>query len=171
MRMVKYRITGTRQPNFTADGTPGELLKWVMGFPPSRDVPPLAAMNDVFRKGFRSGGFNGDTHWEPFELSSHDYAEVVAELLADEEAGYRLLAAPDWVATELDWMAYVGSHHQGIPLEPYRDLLCRYDRLVNELDAARAKGNKVAVFQRTVQLTMTARKMLRFLKRYAVEEV
>ena len=29
MRTVKYRVTGTRQPNVTAEGTVKELISWV----------------------------------------------------------------------------------------------------------------------------------------------
>lgn len=166
-KTVKYWTTGTRQPNFTAVGTPAELLKWVAGFPPSKDVPPRAVLNDVFRKGFQEGGFNGDTHWEPFELSPAEYDDFVQELLADDKACYRTLESPEWIQTELDWLAYVSWKRDGVPLEPYRKLLYRLNTLIAAQRAARSSGRKLAHFVRTLQLFAVLRRMQRFLAKYA----
>jgi len=136
-KTITYWITGSRQPNFRAEGTPVDLLPWILGFPPSADVPPLAVVNAVFREGTRSCGFNGDAHWEPFALTPAEYDEFVQTLLADSGKGYRTLEAPAWIKTENDWSAFVASVRHGLPLEPYRKLLYKFDELVEQTRAAR----------------------------------
>ena len=167
MKTVKYWTTGTRQPNFTAVGSPAELLSWLNGFPPSEDVPPLSVCNDVFRRGFREGGFNGDTHWEPFELSPAEYEEFVRALLADVSADYRVLQAPDWIRNEWDWLAYVSWHRRGVPLEKYRALLYRLDSLAVAQRTARENGRRIARFVANVRLYVVIRRMHRLLAPFA----
>jgi hypothetical protein len=36
-------------------------------------------MNEFFKRGHLSNGFNGDTYWEPFELRPNEYDALVAE--------------------------------------------------------------------------------------------
>ena len=167
-KRVKYWTTGTRQENVNAVGKPSEMLRWLLGFPPSKDVPPLAVANDVFRKGFREGGFNGDTHWEPFELSPADYDDFVIELVAT--AGYRTIESPEWIETELDWMAFVASKRKGVPLEPYRKLLYRYTAMAESHRIARERGGKLLLFIATLRMYVVMLRMQKFLAKYAGDD-
>lgn len=121
----------------------------------------------MFRRGHQSGGFNGDTYWEPFELTPRDYEEFTRELLADQSTRYQLLDAPAWIRNELDWLAYVAWHERGIPLERYRRLLYRYDALTSAQRAARANGSRVAFIALTVRVFVVIRRMQRLLVKYA----
>jgi hypothetical protein len=164
---VTFWTTGTRQPNFRRSGTPAELLKWVAYFPPSEDVPPRVVMNDVFRKGFRDGGFNGDTHWEPFELDAAEYDELVRALLADDTKQYRTVESPDWIQREPDWIAFVSWKRTGVPLEPYRALLYQFDALTTKLSEARANGSRLQLIATNLRLYLLTRRMHRLLAPYA----
>jgi hypothetical protein len=165
-KTITYWITGTRRPNFRAEGTPVDLLPWILGFPPSADVPPLAVVNAVCGEGSRSCGFNGDAHWEPFALTPAEYEEFVQMLLADPEKGYRILESPAWIKTEIDWSAYVASVRYGIPLEPYRKLLYKYDELVEQTRAARRSGSKWRWRVATFRLMRVIRRQQRLIMRY-----
>jgi hypothetical protein len=127
-------------------------------------VPPLAVCNAVFREGFRSCGFNGDTHWEPFELTQAEYEEFAHALVAT--AGYRRVEAPEWIETEIDWQAYVSSVRYGIPLERYRKLLYKFDKLVEKQQAARDGGNRLMFLVTTARLMTVFWRMQRLLARY-----
>ncbi len=165
-KTVKYWLTGTRLPDITTQGTPAELLKWMGEFPPDRIVPPLAVLNHVFRKGFFPGGFNGDIHWEPFQLTPDEYDYVASELTRDASTGFRTLESPDWIQNEWDWLAYVASSQRGVPLEPYRTLLYELDALGSELKAARSSGKRLTILVKTLQLNMVTKRMMRLLARY-----
>jgi len=166
MRTVKYKVTGTRQPNFSAEGSVRELMTWLAGFPPTKDVPPRSVMNGVFKKGFWDGGFNGDTHWEPFELTLDEYGELVAEMLSDKAADYQVLEAPEWIQKELDWTAYVNWHHLNMPLEEYRRMLYKFHDLIDTRKEALAKGDEKLAFTLNIRLGEAANKMFNFLAKY-----
>jgi hypothetical protein len=165
-KTISYWITGSRLPNFRAEGKPIDLLPWMLGFPPSKDVPPLAVVNAVFRAGFRSGGFNGDTHWDPFELTLAEYEDFAQSLLADGAAGYRILESPAWIKTEIDWRAYVAWHQYGIPLERYRTLLYKFDELVAKRRAELESGGKWRLWVSTFRLMAVIRRTQRLIARY-----
>jgi hypothetical protein len=166
MLTVKYKVTGTRQPNFSAEGTVKELLSWTAYFPAGKDIPPRSVMNDVFRTGHRDNGFNGDVYWEPFELGPEEYEELVAELLADKEKGYTILETPAWVETELDWMAYTQWYYYGVPLQEYRQILYDYHDLIDAQNKAIAEGDESLAFTLKLKLGEAAMNMANFLSKY-----
>jgi hypothetical protein len=166
MLTVKYRVTGTRQPNFSAEGTVKELLSWIAYFLTGKDIPPRSVMNDVFRSGHRSCGFDGDVYWEPFELSAEEYEGLVAELLADKEMGYQILETPDWVETELDWMAFTNWYHHGVPLQEYRQMLYDSYALIDERNKALAAGDEKLAFTLKLKLGEATINMVNFLRKY-----
>ena len=166
MRTVKYRVTGTRQPNVNAEGTVKELISWVGYVLVGKYIPPLSAMNDFFKRGHLSNGFNGDTYWEPFELRPNEYDALVAELLTDKNAGYQTLDAPDWIATEVDWTAYTTWHDFGVPLEPHRQMLYECRQLIDEQAKAVAEGDRELASTLSTQLGEAAISMANYLEKY-----
>jgi hypothetical protein len=166
MRTVKYRVTGTRQPNITAEGTVKELISWVGYVLVRKYIPPLSTMNDFFKRGHLSNGFNGDTYWEPFELRPNEYDALVAELLTDKKAGYQILDAPDWIATEVDWTAYTTWHDFGVPLEPHRQMLYEFRRLIDKQAKALAEGDRELASTLSTRLGEAAISMANYLEKY-----
>ena len=166
MRTVKYRVTGSRQPNLSAEGTVKELMSRMAYFPLGKDIPPRSVMNDVFRLGHRDNGINGDVDWEAFELTPEEYEVLVAELLTDKESGYQILETPAWVETEVDWMAFTNWYHFGVPAEEYRQILYDYYGLIDARKKALAEDDKELAFTLKVKLTEAATNMFSFLKKY-----
>jgi hypothetical protein len=45
-------------------------------------IPPLAVLNEVFTAGKWDAGMSGRCEWKPFEISEHEYDELVQALAA-----------------------------------------------------------------------------------------
>ena len=45
-------------------------------------IPPLAVVNEVFKSGKWDAGMSGGCEWKPFEISAHEYSELVQALAA-----------------------------------------------------------------------------------------
>ena len=166
MRSVKYRVTGTRQPNVAAEGTIKDLISLVRYALIPKYIPPLRVMNEFFRRGHLDNGFNGDTYWEPFELRPDEYDALVAELLTDQDAGFRTLDPLNWITTEVDWTAYTSWHDFGVPLEPHRQMLYDYHRLIDERAKAIAEGDHDRASTLSTQLADAANRMVKYLGKY-----
>jgi len=166
MRTVKYSVTGTRQPNVASEGTVRELISVVGSALIGKYIPPLRPMNQFFKRGHLSNGYNGDTYWEPFELPPGEYDRLVDELLADKDAGYQALAAPDWVETEIDWTAFTSWHELGVPIEPHRQMLYDMHNLIDEHAKAVAEGNRTLAVTLSVRIADGANRMIAYLQDY-----
>lgn len=94
-------------------------------------VPPLRVLNTVLRMGSEEAGMSGGCSWEPFELTTGEFHELVDELEARPSGGsqLRFVEPPKRVTTPKEWHVWCAEHLQSIPSEENRRLLTELEDL------------------------------------------
>jgi len=108
---------------------------------PGGPIPPYEIVNEVLQSGVRDAGMSGGCAWEPAELNRDQYEEVVQELLALREKGYKRLDPPQWVRTESDFILWATEVTYGVPAEQNRKLFERDNQLMESMRQARQEGD------------------------------
>jgi hypothetical protein len=102
-----------------------DLLRFVLDIPylfVFGLIPPICVLNDVFRSGLADAGMSGGCGWEPFQVDSEEYDELVQALLAVPEGNCKVVEAPGWVRSLIDWNIWIMEYEVGIPAEKHYEL-------------------------------------------------
>jgi hypothetical protein len=80
VRKVPFTVEpGVGRGEFPREGDLADLL-FAIPYLLMDEIPPLAVLNDVLRRGREDAGMSGGCIWEPFEIDATEYGELVEEL-------------------------------------------------------------------------------------------
>jgi hypothetical protein len=110
-----------------------------------RYMPSLNVLNGFLAAGLDEAGMGGGCRWEPFQLTSLEYDELVQFLrVTTSRVGRhpdKFVAVPDEIRTKNQWFAWVWSVDLGQPYDESMVHLERIDSLAQRRDSANANGN------------------------------
>lgn len=143
MRRLRYTVeTGVGDQATETDGRVVELLESIPYLLTNGLIPPRNVLNEVLKIGSRDAGMSGGCRWEPFELTTEEFRELVDELEArsPDEGEYRFVQPPEWVRSYEDWSLWCAEYLSSIPAELNRKLHAELRDIEEAMEAARQSG-------------------------------
>jgi len=142
MKRIKYKkIPGVGEGKIPCEE---DLLQFVQDIPylfTFNLIPPINALNDIFKSGSETAGMSGGCLWEGFQINQGEYDELVISLQKLSKDNYKIVAVPKWVKTKTDWYIWKFEYEIGIPAKEHYRLWKENDKWQKLTKEAQEKGD------------------------------
>src|SRR5215468_7889371 len=134
MRTITYTILpGIGPRSIKRVGTLKDLLFAIPYLLSPKLLPPRQVLNDLLRTGVLDAGMSGGCRWPPFEISTQEYDELLAECTSTAAESLQQVTSPEWVQTYRDWSAWVLEYGHSVPAQEYLALLTELEQVQKRL--------------------------------------
>ena len=110
---------------------------------------------------------SGGCEWESFKITPAEYQELVSELLAVQDAGYKQLPPPpEWVASPNDWLIWLMEQLSGVPAKEHHRLSQECEALEKAMRDTISKGDKALVAELHLKSIQAGNKLAEFVRQH-----
>ena len=167
MRQIRYTVEPGVGEATETEGNVADLLESIPYLLTDGLVPPLHLLNALLRLGDAEAGMSGGCGWEPFELSTGEFRELVDELEArpPDKGRCRFVEPPEWVGTLGEWRIWCAEYLHSIPADQNRTLLSELESLEAAMKKAEESGEHELAHELFSKLQRAAQAYADFIRR------